>query len=267
MATLKKGFSYGRRAMEILGIDIGGSGIKGAPVNTETGELTAPRVRIPTPIPAKPRAVAEVVTEIVRHFEWQGPVGCGFPAVVRDGVTLTAANVHPRWIEKKATAMFAQKCNCPVVVVNDADAAGMAEMAFGAGRGQMGVVLMITIGTGLGSALFIDGKLVPNTEFGHLKIRGKDAELRASDAVRQEKLLTWKTWARRFDEFLVTLEKLFWPDLIILGGGVSKKADKFVPLLTVQTKVVPAQLLNDAGIIGAAMAGLEKCKKNKELEG
>lgn len=243
--------------MEILGIDIGGSGIKGAPVNTETGELAAPRFRIPTPIPAKPRPVAAVVAEIVKHFEYQGPVGCGFPAVVRDGVTMTAANVHPRWIEKKASALFSEKTGCPVVVVNDADAAGLAEMAFGAGKDQNGVVLMITIGTGLGSALFVDGKLVPNTEFGHLKIRGKDAELRASDAVRQEKMLTWKAWAKRFDEFLVTMEKLFWPDLIILGGGVSKKAEKFIPLLTVQTRVVPAQLLNDAGIIGSAMAALK----------
>lgn len=242
--------------MDILGIDIGGSGIKGAPVNTETGELTAPRYRIPTPIPAKPRPIAGVVAEIVKHFEYQGPIGCGFPAVVRDGVTMTAANVHPRWIEKKASVLLSEKTGCPVVVVNDADAAGLAEMAFGAGKDQNGVVLMITIGTGLGSALFVDGKLVPNTEFGHLKIRGKDAELRASDAVRQEKLLTWKAWAKRFDDFLVTLEKLFWPDLIILGGGVSKKAEKFIPLLTVQTKVVPAQLLNDAGIIGSAMAAL-----------
>jgi polyphosphate glucokinase len=248
--------------MEILGIDIGGSGIKGAPVDTQTGALTAPRYRIPTPIPAKPRAVADVVAEIVRHFGWQGAVGCGFPAVVRDGVTLTAANVHPRWIEKKASALFAEKTGCSVAVVNDADAAGLAEMAFGAGKGQKGVVLMITIGTGLGSALFIDGKLLPNTEFGHLKIRGKDAELRASDAVRQEKMLTWKSWARRFDEFLLTMENLFWPDLMILGGGVSKKAEKFIPFLTVQTKVVPAQLLNDAGIIGSAMAALDLSTDN-----
>jgi polyphosphate glucokinase len=240
--------------MEILGVDIGGSGIKGAPVDTQTGVLTAPRYRIPTPIPAKPRAVANVVAELVKHFEWQGAIGCGFPAVVRDGVTLTAANVHPRWIEKQASKLFAQKTGCPVVVVNDADAAGLAEMAFGAGMGQKGVVLMITIGTGLGSALFIDGKLLPNTEFGHLKIRDKDVELRASDAVRQEKMLTWKAWAKRFDEFLLTMENLFWPDLIILGGGVSKKSEKFIHLLTVQTKVVPAQLLNDAGIIGSAMA-------------
>jgi polyphosphate glucokinase len=242
--------------MEILGIDVGGSGIKGAPVDTETGELTTARHRIPTPIPAKPRAVAEVVAQIVHSFEWQGPVGCGFPAVVRDGVTLTAANIHPRWIEKKASALFAEKIGCPVVVVNDADAAGLAEMAFGAGKGNKGVVLVITIGTGLGTAIFTGGKLLPNTEFGHLQIRGKDAELRASDAVRQEKKLTWKQWAKRFDEFLVSMEKLIWPDLIILGGGVSKKAEKFIPLLTVQTEVVPAQMLNEAGIVGAAMAAL-----------
>jgi polyphosphate glucokinase len=242
--------------MEILGIDIGGSGIKGAPVNTETGELVAPRQRIPTPIPAKPRAVADVVAQIVQHFEWQGPVGCGFPAVVRDGVTLTAANVHPRWIEKKASTLFAEKTGCPVVIVNDADAAGLAEMAFGAGRGNKDVVLLVTIGTGLGTAIFTGGKLLPNTEFGHLQIRGKDAELRASDAVRKEKKLTWKQWAKRFDEFLVSMEKLIWPDLIILGGGVSKKAEKFIPYLTVQTDVVPAQMLNEAGIIGAAMAAI-----------
>jgi polyphosphate glucokinase len=242
--------------MEILGIDVGGSGIKGAPVDTETGEMTAPRHRIPTPIPAKPRAVADVVGEIVKHFEWQGPVGCGFPAVVRDGVTLTAANIHPRWIEKKASALFAEVTGCPVVVVNDADAAGLAEMAFGAGRGHRGVVLMVTIGTGLGTAIFTGGQLLPNTEFGHMQIRGKDAEKRASDAVRQEKKLTWKQWAKRFDEFLVSMEQLIWPDLIILGGGVSKKAEKFIPLLTVQTEVVPAQMLNEAGIVGAAMAAI-----------
>jgi polyphosphate glucokinase len=142
----------------------------------------------------------------VKHFEWQGPVGCGFPAVVRDGVTLTAANIHPRWIEKKASALFAEVSGCPVVVVNDADAAGLAEMAFGAGRGHNGVVLMVTIGTGLGTAIFTGGQLLPNTEFGHLQIRGKDAEKRASDAVRQEKKLTWKQWAKRFDEFLVSME-------------------------------------------------------------
>jgi polyphosphate glucokinase len=158
--------------MEILGIDIGGSGIKGAPVDLDTGELNAARLRIPTPSPAKPREVAEVVAEITRRFDWHGPVGCGFPAVVREGVTMTAANVHPRWIEKKAAELFAETTGNPVVVINDADAAGLAEMTFGAGKGRKGTVLLVTIGTGLGSALFTNGCLVPNTELGHLQVRG-----------------------------------------------------------------------------------------------
>lgn len=240
--------------MEILGIDIGGSGIKGAPVDTEAGNLLAERYRIPTPDPAKPRAVAKVVKDIIDHFEWNGPVGCGFPAVVRDGVTLTAANIHPRWIAKQASALFEEVTGCQVSMINDADAAGLAEMKFGAGRDRKGVVLMITIGTGLGSALFTDGHLLPNTELGHLKIRGKDAEQRASDAVRKAKDLSWKKWARRFDEYLHAVESLFWPDLIILGGGIVKQYEKFGPYLTVQTEVVPAQLMNEAGIIGAALA-------------
>ncbi len=240
--------------MEILGVDIGGSGIKGAPVDIETGNLIAPRFRIPTPLPARPNPVADVVAEIAHHFNWQGPIGCGFPAVVRDGVTLTAANVDPRWVEKNASTLFAEKTGCPVLVINDADAAGIAEMTFGAGRGRKGVVLIITIGTGLGTALFTDGHLVPNTEFGHLQVRGKDAEHRASDAVRKERKLTWKKWAVRMDEYLCTMQNLFWPDLIILGGGAAKEAQNFIPLLTVKAEVVPAQLLNEAGIVGAALA-------------
>ncbi|RPI34910.1 MAG: ROK family protein [Chloroflexota bacterium] len=240
--------------MEILGIDVGGSGIKGAPVDIDAGQMLAERFRIPTPIPAKPRAVAEVVAEIAAHFNWHGPIGCGFPAVIRDGIALTAANIHPRWVEKKASALFSEKTGCPVLVINDADAAGIAEMTFGAGRGVSGTVLLITIGTGLGSALFTNGCLVANTEFGHLQIRGKDAELRASDAVRKEKDLSWEKWASRFDEYLVMMEELLWPDLIILGGGVSKDAEKFLPYLTVHAKVMPAQLRNEAGIIGAALA-------------
>lgn len=242
--------------MEIMGIDIGGSGIKGAPVDTETGSLVMPRFRILTPIPAKPNPVADVVAEVVKHFSYQGPIGCGFPAVIREGVVLTAANIDPRWVEKKASALFAEATGCPVLVINDADAAGMAEMTFGAGRGCKGVVLVITIGTGLGTALFTDGLLVPNTEFGHLQIRGKDAENRASDAVRKEKKLTWKKWAVRLDEYLLTMQKLFWPDLIILGGGAAKEAQNFIPYLTVKADVVPAQLLNEAGIVGAALAAL-----------
>jgi polyphosphate glucokinase len=240
--------------MDILGIDIGGTGIKGAPVDTLTGALITERKRIPTPAPAKPRAVAEVVAEVVKSFDWHGPVGCGFPAVIQNGVALTAANIHPRWVETNAEALFAEATGCPVKVLNDADAAGMAEMAFGAGRGRMGTVLIITIGTGLGTAIFIDGHLVPNTEMGHIEIRGKDAERRATDAARKREKLTWKKWAANFDEYLRTMERLIWPDLIILGGGVIKKMDKFVPLLTVKSEILAAQLLNDAGIVGAALA-------------
>jgi len=240
--------------MSILGIDIGGTGIKGAPVEISTGVLLAERKRIPTPSPAKPRAVAEVVAEIVKAFDWHGPVGCGFPAVIRNGVALTAANIHPRWVETNAELLFTEMTGCAVKVLNDADAAGMAEMAFGAGRGRRGTVLIVTIGTGLGTAIFVDGHLVPNTEMGHIEIRGKDAEWRATDAARKRGKLTWKKWAANFDEYLRTMERLIWPDLIILGGGLSKKMDKFVPLLTVKTEIQRAQLLNDAGIVGAALA-------------
>jgi len=240
--------------MDILGIDVGGSGIKGAPVDTETGALLAPRRRLPTPSPSKPRAVARTVAKIARHFDWHGPMGCGFPAPVREGVTLTAANVHKKWIGTDAAALFAETTGCPTCVVNDADAAGLAEMTFGAGQGRQGVVLIVTIGTGLGTALFTDGHLLPNTELGHIEIRGQDAELRASGAARKRETLSWKEWAARFDEYLRTLERLFWPDLIVLGGGVSRRSERFLSYLTVQAEVVPARLLNEAGIVGAALA-------------
>ena len=165
--------------MEILGIDVGGSGIKGAPVNIESGALVAPRLRLETPVPAKPNAVAEVVGQIARHFEWNGPVGCGFPSIVRGGIMYSAANVHKKWVGANGAALFTAATGCPTAVINDADAAGLAEMTYGAGRGRMGVVLMVTIGTGLGSAIFTDGHLVPNTEFGHIEIGGVDAEWRA----------------------------------------------------------------------------------------
>lgn len=240
--------------MEILGIDIGGTGIKGAPVDIEKGMMLKPRIRIPTPEPSKPHQVAEVVGEIARHFDWHGPIGCGFPAPIRAGVALTAANIHNKWIGTNAAELFAEATSCPVCVVNDADAAGLAEMAFGAGRGRGGVVMIVTIGTGLGTALFTDGYLLPNTELGHIEIDGVDAEWRASDAARQRQRLSWKKWGRRLDVYLHHLERLFWPGLFILGGGVSKKAERFVPSLTVQAEVLPAQLLNEAGIIGAALS-------------
>jgi polyphosphate glucokinase len=240
--------------MEILGIDIGGSGIKGAPVDTESGSLLAPRFRLPTPTPPKPRSMADAVSEVTRHFDWHGPVGCGFPASLRHGVALTAANINKKWIGTNAAALFAGSTGCPVVVINDADAAGLAEMTFGAGCDRKGVVFIVTIGTGLGTALFTDGHLLPNTDLGHIEINGKDAELTASDAARKRLKLSWEDWAVYFNEYLTRLEKLFFPDLFILGGGASKKSERFMPYLTVQAEVVVAQLLNDAGIVGAALA-------------
>lgn len=240
--------------MEILGIDIGGSGIKGAPVDTDTGALLAPRFRIRTPKPAKPKPVADTVAEIAQHFDWHGPVGCGFPAAIRKGVVLTAANIAKKWVGTDAATLFSKTTGCPSLIINDADAAGIAEMTFGAGRDQQGVVLIVTIGTGLGTSLFADGCLLPNTEFGHIEIDGKDAEQHASDAARKRKDLSWKEWSKRLDRYLHTMEQLVWPDLIILGGGVSKKHEKFIPRLSVQAEVVPAQLLNEAGIVGAALA-------------
>ncbi|WP_433241047.1 polyphosphate--glucose phosphotransferase [Streptosporangium sp. CA-135522] len=240
--------------MEALGIDIGGSGIKGAPVDIVKGELTRERLRIPTPVPAAPKAVAAVVAQIVEHFGWAGPVGVTFPGVVVDGITRTAANVDQSWIGEDARALFAKVTGMPVTVLNDADAAGLAEMEVGAGRGRNGVVLMLTFGTGIGSALFVDGHLVPNTELGHLEIRGKDAEKRASDHAREDHELSWDKWAGRVEEYLQRVEALFSPSLIIIGGGVSKKSEKFLPKVEVRTPVVPATLQNEAGIVGAAMA-------------
>jgi polyphosphate glucokinase len=236
----------------ILGIDIGGTGIKGAPVDVETGRFTADRLRIPTPPGGSPADVARVVGQIVANFETNGPIGCTFPAVVHHGVALTAANVDPSWIGTDAEALFESVVNRPVTVVNDADAAGVAEIELGAGKGRMGTVMLITLGTGIGSALFVDGKLVPNTEFGHLDIRGKAAELRASEKVREERGLTWAKWAKRLNEVVAHLEALVCPDLFIIGGGVSKKTDKFLPFLDSRAEIVPAQMQNQAGIVGAA---------------
>jgi polyphosphate glucokinase len=240
--------------MEILGIDIGGSGIKGAPVDIATGALTAKRYRLPTPHPATPDAVADTVTEVVRHFAWKGPIGCALPAVIKSGVAYSAANIDHSWIGTDGQRLFKKKTKRRAYLLNDADAAGIAEMTFGAGKGQGGVVLMMTFGTGIGSALFVDGRLVPNTELGHLELRGKDAERRASDRIRQQKDLSWRKWAARVDEYLGRLEALFSPDLFIIGGGVSKKHGQFLPLLSRRAPVVAAQLLNNAGIVGAALA-------------
>ncbi|MFI7044829.1 polyphosphate--glucose phosphotransferase [Streptosporangium sandarakinum] len=240
--------------MEALGIDIGGSGIKGAPVDVATGRLTRDRLRVPTPVPAAPEAVAEVVARITGHFEWTGPVGITFPGVVVDGVTMSAANVDRSWIGVDARALFAKATGLPVTVLNDADAAGVAEVTHGAARETAGVVLMLTFGTGIGSALFADGRLVPNTELGHLELHGKEAERRASDHAREAHDLSWDRWAERVEEYLRHVEMLFSPALIVIGGGVSKKSEKFLPKVRLRTPVVPAALLNEAGIVGAAMA-------------
>jgi polyphosphate glucokinase len=241
----------------VLGIDIGGSGIKGAPVDIETGQLLAERLRLITPDPSTPRACAECIAEIAKHFKWDARIGCGYPGVVKNGVTMTAANVDEGWINLDAKTLIERTTNCKTSVINDADAAGLAEIRFGAGRDVKGLVMMITLGTGIGTALFVDGKLVPNTELGHLEVRGKDAELRASDRARVKKDLSWKDWAKRLDEYLDVVERLFWPDLIIVGGGASKNHEKFIPFLTIRTPIVPAQMFNDAGIVGAALAGME----------
>ena len=240
--------------MHILGVDIGGSGIKAAPVDTDTGTLIAERIKIDTPRPAEPGPVADVVAELVQKFSWTGRVGVAFPGVITNGITRTAANLSKDWIGLDARALFGKATGLGVSLVNDADAAGVAEMKFGAGAGHDGVVLMLTFGTGIGSALFLDGKLVPNTEFGHLQVDGHDAEKRAAASVKEEKDLSWEEWTPRVSRYVNVLEDLIWPDLVIAGGGVSKKAHKWLPLLQVRTEVVAAALKNDAGIVGAAWA-------------
>jgi polyphosphate glucokinase len=240
--------------MDILGIDIGGSGIKGAVVDAETGELLTKRRRIDTPDPSTPQAVAEVVTEIVDHFNWTGPMGCTFPAVIRNGVVCTAANVDDSWVGTDAPALLERATGCPASIINDADAAGIAEMVFGVGRDQPGVVLLLTLGTGIGSALFVDGHLAPNTELGHIEIDGVNAESRAAGSVRKREKLSWEQWGRRLNRYFQTVEFLLSPDLYIIGGGVSKRSEKFVRYIDVRAPIVAAQMRNHAGLIGAAMA-------------
>ena len=245
--------------MHILGVDIGGSGIKGAIVDTIKGELVTERYRIETPQPATPEAIAAALAQLVIHFDWHGPVGCGFPAVIQHGIVRTAANISPSFIGTHVDKLFSEATKCPCYSLNDADAAGMAEMHFGEGAGQAGVVLLITIGTGLGTVFFTDGKLLPNTELGHLYLKkGKKAEHYASDAVRKTEGLSWKRWGKRFNKYLTMMEELFWPDLIILGGGASKKFDKFKGQMTVEAPIKPAAFLNQAGIVGAALYAQSK---------
>ena len=246
---------------ELLGIDIGGSGIKGATVNLKTGELTRERFRLETPQPSTPEAVSETVVEVVKHFSHDGPVGCTFPAIVKNGVTLSAANVDDAWIGTDAAALFAEATGCPVSLLNDADAAGVAEMTFGAGKDKSGVVFLLTFGTGIGSAMFIDGQLVPNTELGHMALKEhQDAEKWAANSVRKADDLSWKKWGKRVNTYLQKLEALFSPDLIIIGGGVSKKSEKFFEFIELDTPLVPAELRNEAGIVGATIVAAREQK-------
>lgn len=240
--------------MQILGVDVGGTGIKSAIVETATGELVSERQRMATPQPATPEAVAAALGEVIAQLGWQGPVGLGFPAAIQHGVARTAANIDASFIGLPVADYFSQATGCQVFVANDADVAAMAEMRFGAGRGNTGVVLVVTIGTGLGTALFSAGHLLPNTELGHVFLEnGHEAERYASEAVRVTKELKWREWGARLNLYLCTMEKLLWPDLIILGGGVSAKLHKFAPVLTVAAPVVAASFLNRAGIVGAAL--------------
>jgi polyphosphate glucokinase len=239
--------------MAILGIDIGGSGVKGAPVDTVRGEFLEERYRVPTPQPSDVTSVVEAAAEVAGRFDGFDAVGITFPGVVVDGVVRTAANVDKSWLDAPAAQLFGERLGKPVTVLNDADAAGVAEVAFGAGRDQRGLIMMLTFGTGIGSALFVDGTLIPNTEFGHLELNGKDAELRAADRVREQEDMSWEKWASRVQEYLKHVEGLLAPRLFIIGGGVSRKSDRFFPLIDIRTPMVAATLLNNAGIIGAAV--------------
>ena len=243
--------------MKVLGIDVGGTGIKGAPVELPSGEILAEHLHLPTPQPATPGAVTAAIKKMIQHFQFSGPVGVGFPGVMRHGVVETAVNLSPSWVGKQAEKLFKKATRLPFTVINDADAAGLAEMHHGAGRKEKGTVVMITLGTGIGSAVFIGGLLVPNTEFGHLTLRGRDAETIASAKAREVNNWSWKKWSKRVRESLHLVDRLINPDLIIGGGGVSQRAEKWLPRASkgVKAKVLPAKLHNEAGIVGAAMAG------------
>jgi len=243
--------------MQMIGIDVGGSGIKAAVVETATGELTTPRVRVETPRPSTPKAVAKATAQLISALPRELSAGIGFPAVILGGVAKTAANIDFLWIGTAADRLFADALGRPLIVGNDADAAGLAEMRFGAGRDEPGTVLMLTLGTGIGSALFRDGVLVPNTELGHLQLRGKDAERRAAASIKERKGLSWQDWAKILSEYIDAIDALLWPDLIIIGGGISKDADHFIPELTARVRCVPAAMQNRAGIVGAAMLAAE----------
>ena len=237
-----------------VGIDFGGTGIKGAPVDLAAGDFAAERARTPTPSPSTPEAVASVFSGLLEQFpDCRGPVGVTVPGVVHHGVVHSAANIDPSWVGTDADALFTRATGRDVHVVNDADAAGLAEVRYGAARGRRGLVIVTTLGTGIGSAMVYDGVLVPNSELGHLEIDGKVAEKRAANSARESEDLSWERWAARLTTYYRTLERLFSPDLFVVGGGVSKKSAEFLPLLEIDTEIVPATLLNRAGIVGAAL--------------
>jgi polyphosphate glucokinase len=239
--------------VNVLGIDIGGSGIKGAVVNTRTGKLVSERHRVKTPHPATPKAVSAAVASIVKHFRWKGPIGCGMPGPILGGTVVTVANLDKLWWGTNAETAFRKATGRKVLVVNDADAAGLAEMTFGAGARSRGVVILLTLGTGIGSALFVNGTLVPNTEFGQIEVDGKTGERRAAARVRKSENLSWSRWGKRLNGYMQTVEQLTYPGLIIVGGGVSRRWKKFFPFLKLRCRVAPAQFHNEAGIVGAAL--------------
>lgn len=240
-----------------FGIDIGGSGIKGAVVDVETGLLTTERLKLLTPQPSVPDAVAKVVAELVQHFGWQGPLGCTFPAVVQNGVARTAANVDQSWIGTNIEAVMGTATGLPVTAVNDADAAGVAEVKWGAAKDVPGLVVMVTLGTGIGTALFYNGTLIPNSELGHIELDGGDYEPKASGAAREREQLSWEKWARRLQRYFFALEFLLRPTLFVVGGGVSRRSEKFLPLLVLDAQIVPAKFQNEAGIAGVAFMASE----------
>lgn len=246
-----------------IGVDVGGSGIKAAIVDTATGRLVSERLRVATPTPSTPDKVSATIGRLVRRLvkasplDADAPVGVGLPGVAVGGRLLTAANIDPAWVDYPIAEKLSKALKRPVHIVNDADAAGIAEMRFGIGARKPGVVIFLTLGTGVGSGVFVDGTLVPNTEFGQMEIRGRPAERRSASAARVRRGLSWKAWASDLDEHLQRIEDLMWPTLFILGGGVSKNADRFIPRLTTRTPVVPASLRNDAGIVGAAVVAVE----------
>lgn len=248
--------------MQALGIDIGGSGIKGALVETHSGKLIGERYRLDTPDPATPELILPLLQSIIEEFQHQGPIGCGFPGVIRHNIIYTAANLNEAWIGIDLSKLLKKATGCPTYILNDADAAGLAEITWGAGKNKPGTMLMVTVGTGLGTALFKDGVLYPNLEMGRILLKnGHKAEKWVSGAIRKKEDLSWKSWTKRLNEYLQLMEAYLQPDFIIIGGGISKKADHFLPLLKLKAPVMPAKLGNQAGIIGAAAYALTEVGK------